>query len=277
MKRSIYIILLLVCLGAGGWWFSNSQSNVRDAIDQYVGNGELLTFKARYTADQIMEKQRHTLLADNQHTFREPVVKFYPYLLIETKYAYPDKKTREGIMLWGLVDGEIVLDTESWEQTHGFEDAIVANASTNDFKVMKALAKHQKGLTRDQLQNELHLDEETLNPWLNSARQKQLVVLTGDEFQLHFQDPKILVYPQTKIKEDFVTKPYHYSQCVSRKYSRGQVEKTAEAAFGSALTLRNVSEVFLPVHCLEVLNPDGSVLTSYWNALTGQRIQRPAA
>ena len=38
MKRSVYIILLLACLGFGGWWFSNSQSNVRDAIDQYYAD-----------------------------------------------------------------------------------------------------------------------------------------------------------------------------------------------------------------------------------------------
>lgn len=271
MRRSLYMLLLIAILGLG-WWVLNSQPNVRDAIDQYVGNGELLTFKARFTADQLMEKHRQALLADDQHSFREPLIKFHPFLLIETKYSYPDKKTREGFMLWGLVDGEIVLDTETWEQTHGFEDAIASNATANDFKIMRALAKHQKGLTPEQLQNELHLDAETLNPWIDSARQKQLIVRAGDDLQLHLQDPKILVYPQTKIKEAFVRKPYHYSQCVSRKYSRAQIEKAAEAAFGSALTLRNISEVFLPVHCLEVLNPDGSILSSYWNALTGQQL-----
>lgn len=271
MRYFVYLIVLVLALG-GGWWLWNSQPAFRDTIDQYIGNGELQTFKARHTAEQLMEKHRQELLPDAQHAFREPQVKYYPYLLIETKYSYPDKKTREGVVLWGLVDGEIVLDTETWEQTHGFEDAITVDATSNDFKVMKALAKHQGTLSREQLQNELHIDAELLNPWISSARQKQLIVQNGEELQLHLQDPKILVYPQTKMKESFVAKPYQYSQCVSRKYSRAQIEKMAEAAFGSALTLRHVSEVYLPVHCVEVLNPDGSVLTSYWNALTGQRI-----
>lgn len=272
MRRFIICTVVIALLGFGGWWIWNSQSNVRDAIEQYVGNGELQTLKARITADQLMEKHRQTLLANDEHSFREPLLKYHPYLLLETKYSYPDKKTREGVLLWSLVDGEIVLDTETWEKTHGFEDAIRVNANASDFKIMNALARNHGTLTRNQLEKELHLEADILTPWITGAKQKQLIVQIGEELQLHLEEPKILVYPQTKMKEALVTKPYNYTQCMVRKYSKDQIEKIAQAAFGSALTIRSTSEVFLPIHCLEVQNPDGSVLTSYWNALTGQRI-----
>lgn len=272
MRRFLILTVVLSLIGFGGWWFWNSPSNMRDAIDQYVGNGELQTLKARVTPDQLMEKHRQTLLADSEHSFREPSLKYHPYLLLETKYSYPDKKTREGTLLWSLVDGEIVLDTDTWEKTHGFEDAIRVNANASDFKIMNALARNHGSLSREQLQKELHLEAEILAPWIASARQKQLVIQIGEELQLHLEDPKILVYPQTKMKESLVTKPYNYTQCMTRKYSKDQIQTIAQAAFGSALTIRSTNEVFLPIHCLEVQNPDGSVLVSYWNALTGQRI-----
>jgi hypothetical protein len=59
---------------------------------------------------------------------------------------------------------------------------------------------------------------------------------------------------------------------VAKRYSKSDIEKNAKAVFGADFTIRNSKEVFLPVYSIEVLNPDGSVLTTYWNALSGQRM-----
>jgi hypothetical protein len=270
--RRLMLLIVLVAVGTGGWWIWNNQPDVRDAIEQYVENGEFLTLEARYTANQIMEKHRKELLADEQHTFQEPVLKFYPYLLIEAKFAQADKKTREGVILWSLNDGEMILDTDSWDKTHGFEDAINAGATRNDFKIMFALARNGGTLTRDQLQKELNLEPDSFAPLLESTLEKHLIVQNGNEVQLHFQNPKILVSPETKVKRDFVSRPYSQTQRVAKEYTRGQIEKIAQAAFGPAFTIRSVKEIFLPVHSISVVNPDGTILTSYWNALSGQRI-----
>lgn len=262
---------IMAALGLGGWWAWNN-SHLFDAIEQYIENGEFLTLEARYTADQVMNSHRKELLSDNQHTFQESVLKFYPYLLIEAKYVLQDKKTREGVVLWGLTDGEMVVDTETWEITHGFQDAIEVKASRNDFKIMHILAKNGGVLSCNQLQKELHLEAETLNPWIESVCEKNLVVQAGNELQLHLQSPKLLVMPQTKIKQAFVTRPYHQAVRVSKKYSHSQIEKVLQAAFGPSFTIRKMSEVFLPVYSISVLNPDGTVYTSNWNAVTGQQI-----
>lgn len=257
----------------GGWWLWNYHMPFRNFIADYVENGEFLTLEARYTPQQLMESHKKELLTTDQHSFDEPELKFHPYLLLEVKYSTADKKTREGVMLWSLLDGEMVLNSDVWDKTHGFEDAIKAKATAQDFKILNALAKNNGTLSREQMHKELHLERELFDPWVESARQKHLVIVRGDLIQLHFQDPKILVTPQTKLSQALVSKPYDHSQRIKAKYDQRDIENITHAAFGQDFTIRTATLVFLPVYSIDVLNPDGSVLTSYWNALSGQRIQ----
>lgn len=270
--RLIFSILCVIAIVGGSWYLWETNPNIRDVVTQYIENGEVLTLEARYTSDQIMNAHRAELILDESYAYQEPELKFHPYLLMEVKYTQPDKKTKEGVILWSMVDGEMVLDTQTWEKTHGFEDAILANANRDDFKILNALAKFKGKMSADQLQKELHVEPETLAPWVDNTRQKHLVVQKGGELQLHFQNPKILVAPQTKINQWLVTKPYIHAQRIAKKYSPSQIQSIARAAFGQDFMIRSVTEVFLPVYSIEVLNPDGSVLTSFWNALNGQRI-----
>jgi len=270
--RKVLLGALAIAIGASAWWVWHNHHVIKDGLQEYVENGEFLTLEARYTPEELMAAHRKELLPSTQYAFLEPIVKYAPYLLIDSKYNMADKGTKEGVLLWGLVDGELVLDTESWERTHGYEDAINVGADRNDFRILFALSKNGGALTRDQLQNELHLERDTLDPWIDSAIKKHLIVPVGSELRIHLQDPKIWVVPQTKMAKSFVRKPYSNSQRLSRKYSKSQIESIAKAAFGSAFSIRSISEVFLPVYCLCVKNPDGSTHTSYWNALTGKQI-----
>ena len=272
MKLVVTLVVLIGTL-VGGWWLWNYNMPFRNFIAEYVANGEFLTLEARYTPQQIMDAHKKELLATDQHAFDEPQLKFHPYLLMDVKYSTPDKKSREGMLLWSLVDGEMVLSSDIWDKTHGFEDAIKAKATAQDFKILNALAKNNGLLTRDQMHNELRLEREVFDPWIESVRQKHLVTVRGDQIQLHFENPKILVVPQTKISQSFVTKPYNHEQRVKAKYDINDIENVTQAAFGNDFAIRTTTQVFLPVYSIDVLNPDGSVLTSYWNALNGQRIQ----
>jgi hypothetical protein len=270
--RTIYTLILLAFLGIGSWWLWEHNTVVRGFLAEYVDGNQFLTLEARYTPDQIMEQHRQELLGDEQHSFKEPSLKFYPYILMEVKYSLADKKTREGVILWGLEDGEMVLNTETWETTHGFDDLITAGATRADFKVVNALASKGNASTHEDLQKALQIEGEILDDWLQSVRQKKLVVQRGNVYQLHFQNPKLLVPPTTKINQWLVTKPYNHAMKVSSRFNRSEIEKTAKAAFGNDFTVRSAKEVFLPIYSIGVLNPDGSVRTTHWNALNGKRI-----
>ena len=74
------------------------------------------------------------------------------------------------------------------------------------------------------------------------------------------------------MKQHLVSKPMNEGQKVPRTYSRSQIMGITQAAFGSDFKIRNEQEIFLPVYSLEILNPDGSVQISEWNALTGKPI-----
>lgn len=269
--RLIKYLLLAVLLAGGVYWFLQDHP-LKDMVSEYVENSEISTFEARLTPLQIMEANRKELIAEGERSYRDPSLKYSPYLLLDVKYLQADKKSKEGVILWGLVDGEMVLNTDTFEKTHGFEDAINAGATSTDFKILNALAKNKGSISYDELQRELKLDSDILDPWIDSVRKKHLIVQKGNQLQLHFEEPKILVNPQTYFKQWVVSKPYNYAQRIAKKYSSSQIERIAKVAFGADFTIRGIKEVYLPVYQLEVQNPDGSIMTSFWNALTGDRI-----
>jgi hypothetical protein len=270
--RRIFISITVCTAIIALVWAFNSSPNLYDAISQYIENGDFITLEARYTPEQIMNAHRQELLADDERTFKEATLKFYPHLLIESKYIDQEKKTKEGTLLWSLVDGEVVINAETWERTHGFQDALLSDANRDEFKVLNALMHFGGTLTKEKLQRELNVEKETLEHTLESVRRKHLIIQKGILVQLHIQNPKIGITPQTKISQWFVTKPYNYAQRIPQKFSKRQIERTAKAAFGNEFTIRSTKEVALPVYGIEVLNPDGSVHTTFWNALTGQRM-----
>lgn len=270
MLRIIGSIVAILGLGSGAWWMSTNSQSTTTFIDQHIDTGEFLTLEARFTPDQIMEAQSGRLLKDTEHRYLDPSLEFFPYLLMEVKYSRSDRKTAEGMILWSLNDGEMVVNTDTWETTHGFEDCINADASRHDFRLINALMGNGGAMDRDQLMSLLHVEEDVLQEWVDIARRKHLVVQKGNIIRLHFANPKLLNSPQTKFTHWLVTKSYKHAKRIPPRYTKSQVQRIAKAAFGNDFAIRSEQEVFLPVYSLVVQNPDGTLLTSFWNALNGQ-------
>ncbi|MCB1136063.1 MAG: hypothetical protein KDK78_07340 [Chlamydiia bacterium] len=270
--RIVASLVVLAVLGYGAYWLSINGDFSRGILENTIDTGEFLTLEARFTPEEIMQAQAGNLLGDEAHKYLEPALHFFPFLLMEVKYSRSDRRTAEGMMLWSLQDGEMVINTDTWEMTHGFEDCITADATSNDFKVINSLATNGGAMDRDQLQRALHVEPDVLQPWLDSARRKHLIVQRGNVYRLHFADPKIQVNPQTKFTHWLVTKPYKHARRLPPKYSKAQVRRISEAAFGGDFAIRSEKEVYLPVYSIVVLNPDGTQLTSFWNALNGQPV-----
>ena len=274
MFKLVGTLFSLGVLASGGWWVWNNVPEARNFIEARIDSQGFHTLEVRHTADQIMQAHADELLKDEAHSFRRPTLLFQPYLLMEVKYTGSSGNTNEGVILWSLESGEMVVDATTWEMTHGFQDCINAKASRNDFRVLTALADNHTSLRRDALAEKLHVDLDIVDTWLDSCRQKKLIVQCGGNYRLHFQNPRLSVSPQTHLNQRLVTKPYKHAERIPRRYSIHQIEALAQCAFGNDFTIRHSKEVYLPVYSIVVQNPDGTRLTSYWNALNGKPLEK---
>ncbi len=274
MGRFFSTLFLTFSGGLLLFWSWLHYSDARNWLLDRLNIGKFQTLEARFSPEWIMEKHKKELLKDKYHSFLEPTVEFHPYLLMEVKYTRSQQKTCEGLILWSLIDGEMVLNASSWEKTHGFMDCILANADREDFKVINALSAYGDVADRDQLSKHLKIEDEILDIWLDKCRLKNLIVQHGNRFRLHLENPKLYVYPETALDEWFVTNPARKSSRLPRKFRSAQIESVAKSAFGSDFAIRKTTEVFLPVIQIKVQNPDGSQMSSYWNALNGKRFSQ---
>lgn len=270
--RILSTLITIAITGYGFWWISTHHPEMKTKIENILDSGQFHTLELNYSANQIMETHRKRLLKDSRHKYLEPELRFHPYVLMEVKYTTEDNETREGVMLWDLLDGEIVTNTKEWEKTHGFGDCINADAQAHEFKILNVLARKGGAIDREGLSNTLHLDNEILDAWIDSCRRKKLIVQSGNQYRLHLQNPKFQTVPETKINQWLVTKPYKDAVCVPKRYSLSQIQKIARAAFGNDFAIRKTTDVYLPVHNIIVQNPDGSIKTTMWNALNGKNL-----
>lgn len=275
--RSVTFLFLFLILGLGAYCSWVYFPNFRTKVEDYMSAGTFQTLEVRYSAEAIMDSHRKELLKDGDHVYLSPKLKFVPYLLMEVKYNRTQDKTGEGVILWGLVDGEMVINTSTWEKTHGFTDCIASNATRQEFKIINALASRGGAWDREGLSKFLNIENHILDSWIDSCRNKSLIVQSGNSYRLHLQNPKLQVIPETRLEQWLVTKATKKAVRVKKRYRSSQIEYTARAAFGNDFAIRKTTEIFLPVYSITVQNPDGSQMTSYWNALNGKRISQPFA
>ncbi len=254
------------------FWFWINYPIARNWTIDLFRNHKYKTLEVRYTADIIMERNKKTLLKDAAHSFSEPSLMFYPYLLMEVKYSQSPQKTSEGLVLWSMIDGEMVINASSWQTTHGFIDCIRAGAERRDFKVINVLASNGGIMDRDALCHRLNVENERLDDWLESCKRKSLVVQNGLFYRLHFQNPRLFVLPETHFDQHLATKEFKSINRVRNNYRASQIEALAKAAFGPDFTIRKTTIVYLPIYTITIQNPDGSQMITYWNALNGKKL-----
>jgi hypothetical protein len=270
VKKIFYTVLFSACC-FGGYWIWN-QSSFSQSLSSWVDSGQFLTLEVKLTPDQIIAQNQKNLLKSANHKFLPAKLIYHPHLLLDVKYTDRDKKTHESSLIWGMTSGEMVLDTENWKTTHGFEDCLSAGASERDYLAINALARNSGVLDRSKLMKDLGLDEKALDKLMESVIGKKLVTRSGNQYRLHFASPKLYVTPETAIRQSIVTKSCKHTTRASRRFSERQIEKNAIATFGTDFAIRSVKEIYLPVYQLDVQNPDGSVMTTYWNGISGEQM-----
>lgn len=275
--RIFFLLFTCFALGLGALFSWTYYPGVRAKVEDLLSSGTFQTLEVRYSAETIMDTHRKDLLKDGEHSYLEPILKFVPYLLMEVKYNRTHDKTGEGVILWGLVDGEMVISTNTWEKTHGFTDCIASNATRQEFKIINALASKGGSWDREGLSRFLNIENNLLDNCVESCRNKSLIVQNGNSYRLHLQNPKLQVIPETRLEQWLVTKGTKQALRVKKRFRSSQIENIARAAFGDDFAIRKTTEIFLPVYSITVQNPDGTLGSSYWNALNGKRLAAPYA
>ena len=268
--RLLSTLITLAALGGGAYWVIQNKPEYKVKALEMLSTGSFHTLEARYTAKQIMESQKRSLIKTSKHSYADPTVKFYPYLLLEVKYTNKEHQTGEGIILWDLIDGEMVINTKNWDKTHGFADCINSSTERYEFKILNLIALNGGKLDREGLSRALKIENNILDAWIDSCRKKKLIVQAGNSYRLHLQEPKLNVLPETVLHDRLATKSYKGAERLSRRYTSTQVRRIAESAFGNDFAIRSTIDVFLPVYSITVQNPDESMHTSYWNAVNGK-------
>lgn len=267
-----YLFLFILIVVGGGYLWKEQQAieNLKDNLLSYIDNRDILAFEVKHTPEQIIKAHYPELVSQDDASWQEPTLKYVPYFLLDVKYT-EDLKSREGVLLWGLVDGEMVLNTTTWETTHGFKDCLECQATRNDFRIIQALARHPHPTSIDNLQKELQVERDTLNLWVENAKFKHLIVQNGPLLQLHFENPKLLVVPQTQINSQLVSTPSANTKKVSAVYNRNQILALVKAAFGEDVKVRSEQIVYLPVYNFKSTKQD-QMYSADWNAVTGLQI-----
>jgi len=273
MKWLTFLIFSISIMGAAVF-VDYKNPHLKIQLADQLSQESLHTLESRYTAAQIMDTHRKTLLKTDEHRYLDPETKFHPYLMMDVKYTSPSQLTGEGIILWDMVDGEMVINEKNWEKTHGFGDCINSGIDKSEFKIINILAQKGGNIDRDTLTKSLQVENDILDAWIENCRKKKLVVQSGNGYRLHIEKPKMYVIPETKIEDRLVTKTIKHAEKLVRKFSENQIRRIAYAAFGQDFVIRSYKKVFLPICTITVENPDGSMHTSYWNTLNGQQIQQ---
>lgn len=270
--KLIFTLISLCSLGYGLWWFADSHPEVKNKFESYVKLGEVNALEIRHTSEQIMEENRKSLLRKSGAIYLDPILKFYPYLLLEVKFTPSNNKTKEGIILWDLTDGEMVLDSEDWEKSHGYGDFMQMSVQDQEFKILHYISKKGKASDEAKIAEDLKTDSHVIDIWLKNCIRKGLVIAAQDGYRLHLEKPNLANIPETKLKRRPLTKPMKAEYKVAQQFSSARVERMAKVAFGKTFSIRRSSLIFLPVYNITVQNPSGSVHTSFWNATNGIRL-----
>ena len=270
MKRIglLFFILIALAIGAYGYYH-------QDEVNEYLhaqNESEVQTFELGTTGDLIMNANQKTLLKTPLHAFGKQELIYAPYLLLDVKYTRDDKKTQDAKVLFSLIDGEMVLNTQTFETTHGLEDCILSNATDDDFRILHALSKKGGALPKEALSIEMGIDPDVLSTQIEVLRKKHLVTVRQDLVRVHFQNPFTKPDPSTVFSHYLVMRKASKNNQMPGVYSKTQIKNVAKAAFGQDLAFRKEQIVFVPFYEIEIQNPDGSVRRTYWNGVTGKEI-----
>jgi hypothetical protein len=273
MFRSFFLLATLAFVtGAAYVWteMPNVAQQVRSylpaSLPQVIPSKEMASFEQRYSVEQLVQKHQKNV-KEKGGEYETPRLELYPYLLMEVKYV-KSGNTYENHLLWSLNHGEMVLNTQSWTMTHGYDDCLAAKATRDEMRIVNVLAQAGGQLDRGALIEKVKLDPAHIDEWLEKCRRKHLVVQMGSQWRLHIQKPVLSQEPLTKWNNDLVERSSDGAFVMPARFREGQIMEMAQAAFGTDFAIKRSQTVYLPVYTITFKSVDGSKRSLRFNAYT---------
>ena len=270
MKKFVLVLVVLVLFG-GGYYAYLHRDEVEHLLPTSNREETVDTFETAVSPEELLAAHSQTLLPTKQHTFGSSTLHLAPHLLLQMKYSPDGRTTIATSMLWDMIDGELVLDTNSFDHTQGFADCITSQANADDFHILHLLTK-KGALSKDQLAQELGTDSDVVCDRVDALRKRHLVIVANDIVRVHVESPLLKVDPLTTITRPFVQRKIIHKEELQATYTKGENEKLVKAAFGQDVAIRSSRIIFVPIYEIQVLNPDSSVRRTFWNAISGKEL-----
>lgn len=177
--RLLYTLFTLAVGGYGLYWLTDKNPDLKQKAEEILDFRTTNALETRFDAAQVMEIHQKQLLKEKGSRFLTPELKFFPHLLLEVKYSDSKGRTKESLMLWDLTEGEMVLDSKTWEKTHGFADCILSHAQLLEFKILQTLAEKGGNCDISVLHEKLQIEIPLLEAILQGCIKKNLLLQTG--------------------------------------------------------------------------------------------------
>ena len=157
LKRFFWLCFLAV-IGFGAFWAYRHSERLEHMVYSKDHEDTIATFETALQPEELLERQNRLLLTP-QHSFGPVSLLFAPHLLLNVKYSPDGKTSKTCTALWDLTDGELVLNTNSFDHSQGFADCLVSQASADDFRILHTLALRGGALSKEMICKELGGDD----------------------------------------------------------------------------------------------------------------------
>ncbi|WP_213358129.1 hypothetical protein [Chlamydiifrater phoenicopteri] len=239
-----------------------------------VGSEQIFIIERSYSPEQVIENFKNR----NQDLYLEQC--FFPYLLLKARYQREnpsrngDYEILEGALLWSLVNGEVVMDTETWNCSQGFRECLISKADKHDMLIMQTLIALGGSANKEYLIERLSTRNFHVAKSIKNCHRKKLIFVQGDRVGIPFRKFQPLNNCMMTMNRSLVSliKPKG-AIMISERHSEDDVRSLASKVFGKNFYVIDMQKVFVPAYKITTKGIDGSQRIEYINAINGKRLE----
>ncbi len=225
----------------------------------------------KYDIQHALNMLEPTLRSQQYILAQQTKTEHLPLAILSVKYPFQET-TKEGIEIWDLVCGEMILHADVWDQSHGLSECLTQWVTSDEFSILVTLAQLKGSLSLNALAEKLSVEPERLVQILQKCMHKHLILEKNGNYKIHMHNPILKVPPETVVHSQLTIEKKNVTNKLPKKHSVHKVSKTAEALFGPGFHVKEHAEAFLPIYVFTIKSADGSLSQRYFNSFNGKEM-----